>query len=323
MDSKGRKGGSSDIRVVGVTDDKTCLDSNSPTSASITPSPTASQISSTGGVTSPTAGSDNAPASHKISGAVIAGAIAAAVFAIATIIVLAIFLLRRRKKDGHQRFGSIDLNDGPPGPNDQHPATVINPYPMTPASRSTTSPSQHNLLGSGSQYTRSDYPPTVSPPSTYTASAYGATGYGPLSAYGDQSYHGTSLYATTAGSHARHHSNARSAATMSSNDRASMWDGTTMTAAARKAAAAGIPANPNPVPARFIMHTDLEDTVPPLPVQDEVIELPPQYSERRAPLPEFVGDAGASGSGSGRRSEKDPRDFAPPPSPPPSGPSRS
>ena len=99
-----------------------------------------------------------------------------------------------------------------------------------------------------------------------------------------------------------------------------MWGGTTITTAARKAAAAGIPVNPEPVPARFILHTDLEDAVPPPPV-DDVIELPPQYSERRVPLPGFEGEAGASGSGarSTMGSGKNPLDFAPPP-PPPSGP---
>ncbi|KAK7694758.1 hypothetical protein QCA50_001946 [Cerrena zonata] len=326
-DSKGRKGGSSDIRPVSVSDDTTCLDSTSPTSASITPSPTGSQAASTG-VTSPTSGADNTSSSHKVSGAVIAGAIAAVLFAIATIVVLVIFVMRRRKNEGHQRFGSIDLNDSPPGPIDLHNAPVINPYPMTPSTRSTTSPSQHNLLGNSTQYTQSDYPPTtMTSPSTYSASGYAAFGAqsnygGAQSAYGgDRSYHGTSMYATTTGSHARNPSNARSAAPSSSNERTSMWGGTTMTAAERKAAAAGVPMNPNPVPARFILHTDLEDAVPP-PPENEVIELPPQYSERRGPLPGFDEDGDAAASGS-RRDEKS-HDFGGPPSGnPPPGPSHS
>jgi hypothetical protein len=53
-----------------------------------------------------------------------------------------------------------------------------------------------------------------------------------------------------------------------------------MSTAQRKAAMAGVSAYK---PSRFIVHTDVEDELPP-PNQDGVVELPPQYSERRGPL---------------------------------------
>jgi len=55
-----------------------------------------------------------------------------------------------------------------------------------------------------------------------------------------------------------------------------------MTSAQRKAMQAGVSTY---TPSRFIVHTDVEDVYPP-PNEDGVVELPPQYSERRAAPPE-------------------------------------
>jgi hypothetical protein len=52
-----------------------------------------------------------------------------------------------------------------------------------------------------------------------------------------------------------------------------------MTTTQRKAALAGVSAY---TPSRFIVHTDVEDELPP-PNQEGIVELPPQYSERRGP----------------------------------------
>lgn len=57
-----------------------------------------------------------------------------------------------------------------------------------------------------------------------------------------------------------------------------------MTAAERKAAMAG--GSTYASSSRYIMHTDIEDAVPP-PNDEGVIELPPQYSERRGPVSEY------------------------------------
>lgn len=65
-------------------------------------------------------------------------------------------------------------------------------------------------------------------------------------------------------------------ATQSRGDSSSSRD--SMTPSQRKAAMA-VRYNP---PTRFILHTDVEDAVPPN--EDGVVELPPQYSERHGPL---------------------------------------
>jgi hypothetical protein len=52
-----------------------------------------------------------------------------------------------------------------------------------------------------------------------------------------------------------------------------------MTSTQRKAAMAGVTGY---APSRFIVHTDAEDELPE-PNGEGVVELPPQYSERRGP----------------------------------------
>ncbi|KAK0464891.1 uncharacterized protein EV420DRAFT_1637064 [Desarmillaria tabescens] len=54
----------------------------------------------------------------------------------------------------------------------------------------------------------------------------------------------------------------------------------TMSSAQRKAAMAGTTSF---TPSRFILHTDADDVPLPPPNEDGVVELPPQYSERKAP----------------------------------------
>ena len=65
----------------------------------------------------------------------------------------------------------------------------------------------------------------------------------------------------------------------------------TSSAARRKAAQAGVPTYQ--APARFILHTDIED-LPPPPQEEEVIELPPQYSERHTHTPLGASSSGAA-----------------------------
>lgn len=54
------------------------------------------------------------------------------------------------------------------------------------------------------------------------------------------------------------------------------------TAARSKAQMAGIAASNRPT--RYYVHQDLEEVAPDV-ESEEVVELPPQYSERRAPIP--------------------------------------
>jgi hypothetical protein len=63
-----------------------------------------------------------------------------------------------------------------------------------------------------------------------------------------------------------------------------------MSTAQRKAAMARGAAEYKPP--RFVVHTDVEDGLPP-PNEDGVVELPPQYSERRVPMDPLPPSAGA------------------------------
>ncbi|KJA29411.1 hypothetical protein HYPSUDRAFT_516676 [Hypholoma sublateritium FD-334 SS-4] len=78
------------------------------------------------------------------------------------------------------------------------------------------------------------------------------------------------------GSHSRSQSQSQSMPQGSAVNRTS----TSTSTAQRKAAAAGMTAYK---PSRYILHTDVEDALPPTVEDEEVIELPPQYSERRVP----------------------------------------
>jgi len=64
--------------------------------------------------------------------------------------------------------------------------------------------------------------------------------------------------------------------------------------AQRKAAMAGAS---NHTPSRFIVHTDVEDALPPN--EDGIVELPPQYSERRGLVVMNSTSPGASGKSPG------------------------
>ncbi|KAI0082277.1 hypothetical protein K474DRAFT_852977 [Panus rudis PR-1116 ss-1] len=275
-DSKGRQGGSSDLNLVGVSDDSTCLTANSPSSVSAAPSATASQSSTSGAPAASSSGgsasgSDKNSSSSGPNGAVVAAAVAAGVVGTLAIGALVIFFVRKRRKERyyrHSRFGSIDLaQDPPPGPYDNPNLPPVNPYTLgsqagSVAGITPVSASSHNLLGPGSQYSQSD---SFDP---YTA-------YAPPSATGG---------ATT---HNRNNSEVNSTVTSSTRPGETLmsWEDSSVSSAARrKAAAAGIPLHHTPVSTRFIVHTDLEE-VGPQDAHEEVIELPPQYSERRAPLP--------------------------------------
>lgn len=269
VDSKGRQGGSSDLKLVGTSDDTSCLNSNSPTSVSVFPTPSSSSSASSSSASGTSAaGHDGSSNTSKPSVGVIIAAICAALLGIGAIISLVVVFLRRRKNQGNyfpgygrrSQFHAVDLGSDPfAGTSDDHlPPAQLNPYPFTNASMSNgTSPSSHNLLHSDSQYGSDTYPPMQS-------------AYGPSTQ--SRRYTGTEsgMVSPTAGS--------------SSGDGTSTWQSPSIaTSAARgKAAAAGITSYKPPP--RFILHTDLEELHPPQ-EEEEVIELPPQYSESRAPIP--------------------------------------
>ncbi|KAJ3552074.1 hypothetical protein NM688_g4348 [Phlebia brevispora] len=284
-DSKGRKGGSSDILSVGSSDDASCLNANSPSSVSSAPSATSASATSTQKTATSTGSSTAMPATgdtaKKSSTGAIVGGILAGLFAAFAIAVFILFVWRRRRAKTYggkggielpfggsrsRRLRSVDL-DPPSAVVDGHsPVHVIQPYPFAApgvlstadASSINASPSSHNLLASeqaqDAHYDASQFSTLHNP---YSPSAQSAQG---------QTQHSRQPSSESAGVSTLVGSNADARSSMSSAGR-------------RKAAMAGITTY-KPTP-RYIVHTDLEDTDE----AGEVIELPPQYTERRAPAP--------------------------------------
>lgn len=272
-DSQGRKGGSSDQKLVGVSDTSSCLDSQSPSSGSPIPSATSSSASATSSGASGTGSSlpsNDESSSHGISGGVIAGAIVAAILGVLAVGLLVWFFCTRRRRrqsaydryDRRSRINPIDLGQEPANhPDEVAHLPAVSPYPFSnPSIGSPTGPESHYQT---SQYQSdvpylsnpySDHAPSIGEGSAIRSSSVVSAAQGPLS--------------------------------LSNPD-------TTMSSAARrKAQQAGVS---DYRPQRFVLHTDLEDAGP-SDQHEEVVELPPQYSEGRVPLqnlapPSEVGSA--------------------------------
>lgn len=331
IDAAGRQGGASDVKLVGITDDATCLNANSPastttsatsTSTSVASTPTRKPASATKTSAAPTATTStaSAPAEGGFSIAAIAGTVIGALIFLAVAVTLGLFLLRRSRfasggpgRRQSQRLQSqIDLTDTnssyhpyrdnhTPGSSPFLPSDAQ--YAPTPYTLSQPQQSQPHLYGSqadiphsfGNQ-SQAGYVP--SPPNPYTQTPYqppytdysqpatpdiyrqpvpglvpgagGAVGVAGVAA-------GAAAYGHRPGLPSLSLTEGTSAEQSSRQSMAS----TTLTAAQRKAAMAG-ESNYKP-PSRFILHTDIEDDLPP-PNDDGVVELPPQYTERRMPV---------------------------------------
>ncbi|KDR84913.1 hypothetical protein GALMADRAFT_217994 [Galerina marginata CBS 339.88] len=312
-DAQGRQGGSSDVRIVGVSDDNSCLDASSPSSTSGPPSPTVSAPSTTGSSgPSPTS---SAPAKGGISIAAVAGTVIGALLFLAVIVTLGLFFLRRKRdastfRRHSRRMGSaLDLNydsfagapGPPPGPHyGIPPSTNIPPTSPYPYSSDLAAPYASNpFLDASPAQTPSHHqtPSQYDASSMYTSSRYQPSelsyqnpgGYRPPSqlypppqtyppqTYPPQTYPPPDPFNTTGppllpGSEYESYSRQSGAEQSTSRD--------SMSTAQRKAAMAGAATYK---PSRFIVHTDVEDDLPP-PNEDGIVELPPQYSERRGPL---------------------------------------
>ncbi|OCH96068.1 hypothetical protein OBBRIDRAFT_787521 [Obba rivulosa] len=278
-DSKGRQGGSTQIDTVGMSDTSACLTGNYPTSVANPPSASTSSTSSASASSSSAASNSgsNSKDSSGTSGATIAGAVIGSLLGIAVAASLVIFFMRKRRTRTGQYYDDegvyayrptpttnpVDLIHDSAGPA-ATPDPVIHPYPFTQP---------------GMQET------TVDPASTYRVSSSAnllQSEAGSQYAPGSPMYPPSAHYdATSPSRHSTHREGASVVSGpsrgMTMDDAATMsWQSQSMTSGARsKAAMAGIPAYQ--APPRFILHTDAEDVVP------EVIELPPQYSERRTP----------------------------------------
>lgn len=246
-DSQGRQGGSSDLETVTLSNNATCLSSNSPSSTASVPSSTTASTST--GV-SPTSTQSTSSSSNT---ATIVSAAIGCVVALAALVSLGMFLLRKRRasrslyvmsssKRHSRRLPSADLDHGG---NQYGHVPPIYPYPYQADSVSHLAPPIHSTTQSHltSPSTGSFMLNEPHPPFSQTR-------------------------------HSRQTSNSDSLAGNGDAGGSSM-----SSAGRRKAAMAGQTAyKPS---TRFILHTDVEDV---LPDDNGIVELPPQYSEHRQPL---------------------------------------
>jgi len=280
-DAQGRQGGSSDIKTVGVSNDKTCLNDLSPSSTARDPtstssSPPSKKVTSTASA-SPSATSATAGAVKKSVGAIVGTVLGALIF-LAAFTTLALFFLRRRRnswnnnnsfphRHSRRMRSEVDLTYDP------NHASNVSPYPMP--SNSTNSPGVSPFLPAGGQ---SEPNPFLSPatqtlsqnPSHYHSRSHSLSG-----SQADPFNPPYDPYAELSRHHAMPTTDQNPFMVRSSDQSTSYGS---MSTAQRKAAMAGVS---NYTPSRFILHTDVEDTLPP-PNEHNVVELPPQYSERRA-----------------------------------------
>ncbi|KAG6898058.1 hypothetical protein C0992_006536 [Termitomyces sp. T32_za158] len=317
----GRNGGTSDIKTVGITDDATCINPSSPSSTTAS-APTSTSAPSTtinSQTPSTTASASTTPeAEQKTSTAAIAGTVIGGLVFLAVAVTLGLFFLKKRNDNNNNkktRNTDLDLT--------YDPAHTYGSYPYSSAAGAGASAS---LAPGGGGYDANPFTDTPQQPyhqaghgssSPYTPSQYQAQSQYPnpnqFQAYSDQ--HAPSLYQEPSldqpSQHSLlpYHSQQRSLGSetdsfnpyaLTSNapsviqpfevsDSAS----TTMSSAQRKAAMAGVSGYQ---PSRFIVHTDVEDELPP-PNQDGIVELPPRYSERRgAPTTSTTG-GGSSHAG--------------------------
>jgi hypothetical protein len=250
-DSQGRQGGSSDLETVALSNNATCLSSNSPSSTASVPSSTVSTTSSTSAGASPTSNQSTSSSSNT---ATIASAAIGCVVALAALVSLGMFLLRKRRasrspyvissKRHSRRLPSTDLDHE--GSQYGH-VPPIYPFPYQADSVSHLAPPIHPATQSH-----------LTPPTPSTDSFALSNPHTPF----DQTMHSRQI------------SNPDSFAGYEDVGSSSM-----SSAGRRKAALAGHTAyKPS---TRFILHTDVEDVVPD---DNGVVELPPQYSEHRRPL---------------------------------------
>ncbi|KAG6912020.1 hypothetical protein DXG01_000268 [Tephrocybe rancida] len=324
VDAMGRNGGTSDIKTVGITDDATCLNNLSPsstaTSATSTAATSTTSHSASGTATdSPTA---TAGSGQKTSIAAIAGTVIGALVFLAVVITLGLFFLRKRRDNNNvrrPRNTDLDLTYDPTHAHGNYPyssgagiagasssplamnigggAQDYNPFsdspqPQTPYQQaaygaSTYTPSQYQApsqYGAPSQYQYSEYQSQYQQPSQYQPSQRQESEYSMPPSHSQQR-----SYGSEPGSFNPYTLTSDAPSVIQPFDTSDSVS-TTLTSAQRKAAMSGVSGY---TPSRFIVHTDVEDELPP-PNQDGVVELPPQYSERHGAATTAAATAGPS-----------------------------
>lgn len=288
-DAKGRQGGSSDVIPVNVSDDTTCLNAASPSTTSNPPSSSSTSLPDA----SSTSGSKDG-----ISIAAVAGTVIGALIFLAVTITLGLFFLKKRREDAApgysdnksgrpapRRGSGVDLpydsdfGSGVPYSGGALPSNFppSSPYPYSP--NSSVPLSSNPFLDSHSEGQNRSSQHLLSPSGHYQPGPFDSSrDYLPAPPGHLQGYLGTQ--------HSPFEPANSSAPSilpgmgpevylMETRLQSSIPDTTSTTK--RQAALAG---SATQKPTRFIVHTDVEDDLPP-PNEDGVVELPPQYTERR------------------------------------------
>jgi hypothetical protein len=265
-DSEGREGGSSDIETVSLSNDASCLSANSPSSTASVPSSTTSKVTPTSSSASPTSSQSTSSGSTV---AAVAGAVIGCLVALAVLVTLGMFLLRKRRasrstyvmSSSNRQLRRLPSVDADRETNRYDHIPPIYPFPYQADSVSQIAPpiqpGTHSHQTSTGSYA---VDPPIQPGTHSHQTSTGSYAVDPP---------------TIPFSHSRQNSNNGSSVGYGEAGSSSM-----SSAGRRKAAMAGQTAYKNPT--RFILHTDVDDVVPD---DNGVVELPPQYSERRKPEP--------------------------------------
>jgi hypothetical protein len=256
-DSQGRQGGSSNIQIVEATGDNTCLtdaalsstfaDTATSVITSTIPTTTTTSSTATNNSKSTTAPppTTKALATHISVGA-IAGSVIGGMITVAALVTLGLFCLRQRANHGNYGEGGSRRFSRRLGSFDNlHD-------PGAGASN------VHSYMYSTNSAQASTYTLTIPP---------GAMEFNPYLLHPPPPVHTSPTRSSSS-----HHGD-------SPNDVDGETSvGSVTSTARRKAALAG---ETSYKPTRFVLHTDLDDSL--RPNSDGVVELPPQYTDRREP----------------------------------------
>jgi hypothetical protein len=259
----GRQGGASDVRTVSVSSDSSCLDSSAPSSTSNAPTASSSSTGSSSTTSSTPSNTQTSEEGSTSVGAIIGTAVGS-IIALAVLVTLGMFFLRRRRKARTWRHSrrntSVDLlgkpggHGGPVSHVYAYPHPTIAPY----ASEGLASHDSLNVIPGRSQHDGSSgtspFLPTSHSQDQYQPEPYILPPLGSPSATTVTDQDGRSRRASASQSQS--------------------------SSARRKASLAGV--HNYSQPTRFVVHTDLEEIQPD---ENGVVELPPQYTPHRTPIP--------------------------------------
>lgn len=291
-DAKGGAGGASDLWTVGASDVSSCLNNQSPSSTvkSSTPTPTSEKPPTSSGSDQTASPETTSKSDDGVPISAIAGTVIGSLLFLAVIVTLGLFFLKNLKEKADNRKEGKDARKSRRMPSDATffggrppidpygvppPSSIPPYYPHSPNSATAlenpfadgTPMSDLTPAVSGNQFALQQYEsdpfqgPAARPfypPSPILPPIPSQDPFNPLDSVSIAAVAGgkASPPASEAGYTARSQESSSSQ---------------------RKAAMAGVPAY---TPSRIIVHTDAEDDLPP-PNEDGIVELPPQYTERR------------------------------------------